>query len=91
MDALTKQLINLLQANGEHMLADRLSADYVSISGPWHQHTTAQFAICSFLYNYVAHDDQCARLTLCPSNEPQALVEEIYEELVPKIKMQLGV
>ncbi len=90
MDILTRQLINLLLANGEIVLATRLQEDYANPNGNWHQHTTPNFAICSFLYSYVDHDDQCARLTLCPSNEAQALVEEIYEELLPKIRQRLG-
>lgn len=87
---LTEQLLQTLPGLGMEALAERLTNDFRQPSF-WHSYPEQRQVLCSFLNVYLDHHDADARLTLCPTNEADALLEEILEDVIPVIRRKLGV
>lgn len=87
LEKLFEALLNL----GLQALVDRFKQDFNSPSGHWRNYQCERQVLCSFLNVYLDHNDQDARLTLCPDYETGALVSEIISDVIPVIRRKLGV
>lgn len=87
---LLEMLFEALIKTGQHSLVDRFKADFNQPQGHWRNYGCERQVLCSFLNVYLDHRDQDARLTLCPTNEAMALVQEILEDVIPVIRRKLG-
>jgi len=87
---LIESLLQALRGLGLGLLVERLHHDFHQPSY-WHSYSEPRQILCSFLNVYLDHSDADARLTLCPTNEANALVEEIITDVIPVIRRKLGV
>lgn len=83
-------VISLLQSRGKEALAQKFQNDLM-VGGIWESHVDPKKALCSFLLGYLANEDSDARLSLCPTNDARALVQEIFTDVIPVIEQRLGV
>lgn len=89
--SLVEQLLRALIGLGLDILVQRLKSDWERPDGFWKAHDCDRKRICSFLNIYLDHNDSDARLTLCPTNEAGALLREILSDVIPVIRVKLGV
>ena len=88
---LANRLFDMLLTLGLNLLVERLQTDWLRAGGHWRSHSCDRKQICSFLNIYLDHNDGDARLTLCPLNEAEALLQEIITDVIPVIRKKLGV
>mgnify|MGYP003602598455 CR=1 FL=1 len=89
--SLMEQLLQTLTSRGSLALANRLRTDWSQPAGHWHSYSNDHEQICSFLNKYLDHNDDDARLSLCPSNGRGILFSEIMSDVIPVIGKKLGV
>lgn len=86
----TELLLSKLSELGDHGIVAKMRLDFANPNAFWHRYSEERQILCSFLNVYLDHNDADARLTLCPTNERFALVQEIIEDVIPLIRCKPG-
>lgn len=84
------RIIEQCRLSYDASLLSELEKRFTSDNAYWWNNDTEEKVVCSFFLSILTHEDFDARLTLNPSNDTEAMLEEIVQDVIPVVMKKLA-